>query len=63
MAKDMYCPHCGSYVGNCGHVSGGSTDPITLSGTCGCGKKYKVTCNGDCIRVTPQSLADQDPVL
>ncbi len=50
MARDLYCPHCGAYVGNCGHVPGGLTDPVTLSGTCGkCEREYSVTCKGDCL--------------
>ena len=50
MAKDLYCPHCRTYVGNCGHVPGGLTYPVTLSGTCGkCERKYSVTCKGDCL--------------
>lgn len=50
MAKHLYCPHCGAYVGNCGHVPGVLTNPVTLSGTCGkCERKYSVTCKGDCL--------------
>lgn len=50
MARDLYCPYCGAYVGNCGHVPGGLTDPVTLSGTCGkCEREYTVTCKGDCL--------------
>lgn len=50
MSKSMHCPHCGEYVGDCGHVSGGLTDPVTLSGTCGkCGRDFSVTCSGGCI--------------
>lgn len=50
MSKSMYCPNCGAYVGDCGHVSGGLTGPATLSGTCGkCNQEYSVTCNGDCL--------------
>lgn len=50
MAQDLYCPSCGAYVGNCGHVSGGDTKPHTISGTCKCGKKYTVTCDGGCLK-------------
>ncbi len=51
MARDLFCPHCGAYVGNCGHVPGGLTGPATLSGTCGkCEREYSVTCNGDCLK-------------
>lgn len=48
----MHCPSCGIYVGNCGHVAGGLTSPVTLSGTCGNGHKYSVTCNGGCVSNT-----------
>ena len=51
MSKSMYCPNCGGYVGDCGHVSGGLAGPSTLSGTCGkCEHQYSVTCNGDCLK-------------
>lgn len=50
MSKSMYCPHCGAYVGYCGHKPGGSTGPITISATCAnCARKYTVTCKGDCL--------------
>lgn len=50
MARDLLCPYCRAYVGNCGHVIGGFTGPVTLSGTCPkCEKEYSVTCPGDCI--------------
>jgi hypothetical protein len=40
----MYCPNCGAYVGECGHVSGGLAGPSTLSGKCcKCEHKYSVT--------------------
>ncbi len=48
MSKDMYCNHCGAYVGECGHEPG-VTDPVTLSGTCQCGREFSVTCNGNCL--------------
>jgi|GEM_PF-1845941 hypothetical protein len=51
MSKSMYCPNCGAYVGNCGHVSGGFAGPSTLSGTCvKCERQYSVTCNCDCLK-------------
>ncbi|MDD3626304.1 MAG: hypothetical protein PHV06_03215 [bacterium] len=50
MSKRLYCPHCGAYVGDCGHVPGGFSGPSTLQGTCGkCEREYSVTCNGDCL--------------
>lgn len=53
MSKSMYCPSCGAYVGDCGHVLGGVTGPSTLSSTCGkCERQYSVTCNGDCLKKT-----------
>jgi len=56
MSKSMYCPNCGAYVGDCGHVSGGLAGPSTLSGTCGkCEQKYSVTCNGDCLKEKVQT--------
>jgi len=48
MSKRMYCNHCGAYVGECGHEPG-ITDPVTLSGTCKCGREFSVTCNGNCL--------------
>lgn len=51
----MNCNNCGGYVGDCGHVSGGTTLPTTLSGTCPtCRRPYSVTCSGNCLTsVTP----------
>ena len=50
MSKKMYCPHCGTHIGNCGHFPGGLTDPTTISGTCSkCNEEYSVTCYGDCL--------------
>jgi len=48
VSKRMYCNHCGAYVGNCGHEPG-MTNPVTLSGTCSCGRLFSVTCNGYCL--------------
>jgi len=47
MSIRMYCSHCGAYVGDCGHVPGGLTAPVTLSSTCSnCNQHFSVTCNG-----------------
>lgn len=55
MARNLTCSHCGGYVGNCGHVVGGSTAPVTLSGTCpSCQLTYSATCSGNCI--TPGNM-------
>ncbi len=55
MSKSMYCPHCGAYVGDCGHVAGGFAGPSTLASTCGkCGREYSVTCDGDCLKQAPE---------
>lgn len=50
MSQNLDCPHCGAYVGNCGHLAGGDTKPHTISGTYKCGKKYTVTCDGGCLK-------------
>ena len=43
----MYCNNCGGWVGDCGHVQGGLTSPVTISGNCPhCRKDYRVTCKG-----------------
>lgn len=50
MAANLPCPVCNNVVGNCGHVAGGYTGPITLGGTCtNCGNAYRVTCYGGCV--------------
>jgi hypothetical protein len=44
-----YCS-CGNQVGDCGHVAGGTTASITISGTCArCGKAYSIKCTGSCL--------------
>jgi hypothetical protein len=57
MAQDLYCPHRGVYVGNCGHLAGGDTKPHTISGTCKCINEYTVTCYGGCLN--PASTNDE----
>jgi hypothetical protein len=37
---------CGRWIANCGHEQGVSELPITLSGWCGCGRSFTVTCSG-----------------
>lgn len=49
MAKNLYCS-CGNLVGNCGHVQGGTTATVYISGTCAkCQQSFSVSCSGDCL--------------
>ncbi len=38
---------CGRWIGYCGHRGGNNQTPVTLSGTCACGKTFRVTCRGN----------------
>ena len=38
---------CGRYLGSCGHRADGDQSPITLSGTCRCGRVWSWTCPGN----------------
>ena len=59
MSKSMYCPKCGAYVGDCGHVSGGTSSPSTINGTCSCGNYFSVTCYGGCLRAEDNNKEDK----
>ncbi len=36
---------CGRWLGYCGHKGASNQAPVTLSGTCACGKSFNITCS------------------